>query len=248
MKIYNLAFLWYIPIISGFLFLYPPASLTTDGKPKFKNKLGPANVVFKSSDGGQTWQDISAGLPENWQRGDFFANDSGLYVTVGNYICHSKPNSYTPFWEKKIFPVKHSSLAPRKYDTFKTAKGTFIIGSYQGLFISTNSGKTYKQVYAGGSVMKVVESNGVLIATGQGGILRSTDDGETWDRVISERGVTSIIQTGEYFFCSRVTGIYRSSDKGKTWKLLLPSIKDMVFNLFVSGNVIYAIPTTNGGC
>jgi hypothetical protein len=29
--------------------------------------------------------------------------------------------------------------------------------------------------------------------------------------------------------------------------LLLPSVKDKVFNLFVSGNVIYAIPS-KGGC
>jgi hypothetical protein len=36
-------------------------------------------------------------------------------------------------------------------------------------------------------------------------------------------------------------------DKGKTWKLLLPSVENKVFNLFVSGNVIYAIPS-KGGC
>ena len=143
--------------------------------------------------------------------------------------------------------------------------------------------------------MKLVESNGVLLATSQGGIVRSTDDGENWDSVISEGGVgiaverikggfaaityntesktrrvrtsydggktwqpidaglpaslsiASIIEVGEYFFCGHPTGIFRSSDKGKTWKLLLPSIDDKVFNLFVSGNVIYAIPS-KGGC
>jgi photosystem II stability/assembly factor-like uncharacterized protein len=143
--------------------------------------------------------------------------------------------------------------------------------------------------------MKLVESNGVLLATSQGGILRSTDDGETWDLVISEGGVgiaverikggfaaityntesetrrvrtsydggktwqpidaglpanlsmTSIIQVGEYFFCGHPAGIFRSSDKGKTWKLVLPSIENKVFNLSVSGNVIYALPRI-GGC
>ena len=143
--------------------------------------------------------------------------------------------------------------------------------------------------------MKLVESNGVLIATSQNGILRSTDDGENWDCVLNEGGVgiaverikggfaaitantesetrrvrtsydggktwqpidaglpadlriASIIQVGENFFCGHPTGIFRSSDKGKTWKLLLPSIEDKVFNLYVSGNVIYAIPR-NGGC
>ena len=59
--------------------------------------------------------------------------------------------------------------------------------------------------------------------------------------------MTSIIQVGENFFCAHPDGIFRSSDKGKTWKLLLPSVEDKVFNLFVSGNVIYAIPS-KGGC
>ncbi|WP_198175206.1 WD40/YVTN/BNR-like repeat-containing protein [Spirosoma telluris] len=143
--------------------------------------------------------------------------------------------------------------------------------------------------------MKLVESNGVLMATSQKGILRSTDDGENWDCVISEGGVgiaveringgfaaityntqsetrrvrtsyddgkswqpidadlpaslsiASIIEVGEYFFCGHPTGIFRSSDKGKTWKLLLPAIDNKVFNLAVSGNVIYAIPRA-GGC
>ena len=143
--------------------------------------------------------------------------------------------------------------------------------------------------------MKLVESNGVLMATSQGGIIRSTDAGENWDLVISEGGVgiavehikggfaaitfntasytrrvrtsydggktwqpidagltanlsiSSIIEVGEYFFCGHPTGIFRSSDKGKTWKLLLPSVENKVFNLFVSGNVIYAFPR-NGGC
>jgi hypothetical protein len=58
---------------------------------------------------------------------------------------------------------------------------------------------------------------------------------------------TSIIQVGENFFAVHRDGIFRSSDKGKTWKLLLPSVKDKVFNLFISGNVIYAIPS-KGGC
>jgi photosystem II stability/assembly factor-like uncharacterized protein len=288
MKIYNLAFL--------LLFLYPFASPITDSQQKFiKSKPGPVNIVFKSANGGQTWQDISQGLPENWQGGDFYANESGLYVTAGNWICHSKPNSSAPFWEKKMFPVEHSNTVPRKNEIFKTARGASLIGSYQGLFKSTNSGKSWKQVHAGGWVKKVVELNGVLVATSQGGILRSTNDGDTWDLVINEGGVgiaiecikggfaaitynttsktrrvrtsydggktwqaidagllpslsiTSIMQVDTYFFCAHPAGIFRSSDKGKTWKLLLPCIKDKVFSLYVSGNVIYAIPGS-GGC
>lgn len=138
--------------------------------------------------------------------------------------------------------------------------------------------------------MKLVESNGVLLATSQRGILRSTDDGENWDFVISEGGVgieggfaaiacntstqfrrihisldsgktwkaideglqpslfiSSIKQMDEYLICGHPDGLFRSSDMGKTWKLILPSVEKKVFNLSVSGNVIYAIPK-NGGC
>ena len=143
--------------------------------------------------------------------------------------------------------------------------------------------------------MKIVESNGVLMATSQVGIIRSTDGGENWDVVISEGGVgiaveriqggfaaitynttsetrrvrtsydggktwqsidaglpasssiASIVQVGDDFYCGHPSGIFRSSDKGKTWELLRPSIKNKVFILSVSGNVIYAIPR-NEGC
>jgi photosystem II stability/assembly factor-like uncharacterized protein len=327
MKIYNLAFLLLLP----YSFVTP---ITHSLRNPNKNKSEAANIVFKSTDGGQTWQDISEGLPENLQgdgfeRDGFFANDSGFHLRAGNGIYHSKPNSTAPFWKKEIFPDKQGSIAPGKtgifaynYDgqflqkingtgvwspmytnlqqrevrtVFETAGGTVFIGSNDGLFKSTNSGKTWKHVHTGGWVMKLVESNGVLLATSQGGILRSTDDGENWDLVISEGGVgiavecikggfaaitfntesstrrvrtsydggktwqpidaglpaqlsiASIIEVGEYFFCGHPTGIFRSSDKGKTWKLLLPSIENKVFNLFVSGNVIYAIPR-DGGC
>jgi photosystem II stability/assembly factor-like uncharacterized protein len=290
---------------------------------------GAENVVFRSADGGQTWQDISEGLPENLQGDGSFANESGLYLRAGNGIYHSTSNSIAPFWEKEIFPDKRSSIAPGKrgifaYNNdgqflqringtsvwspmytnfqkkdvrtlFESDGGAIFIGSNRGLFKSTNSGKTWKQVHTGGWVMKLVESDGVVMATSEQGILRSTDDGENWDLVISEGGVgisvevinggfaaitfntasltrrvrtsydggknwqpidaglpaqgsiASIIQVGDYFFCGHPIGIFRSSDRGKTWKLLLPSIENKVFNLSVSGNVIYAI-RRNGGC
>ena len=61
MKIYNLAFL----LLFQFPFVFP----ITDSQQKLnKNKPGVANIVFKSTDGGQTWQDISKGLPENLRK------------------------------------------------------------------------------------------------------------------------------------------------------------------------------------
>jgi photosystem II stability/assembly factor-like uncharacterized protein len=314
-------------------------------------KSGPVNIVFKSTDGGQTWQDISKGLPENLRKdsikgNSFFTNDKGLFIRVGNGLYHSAPNATAPFWTKETFPDEHSSIAPGKsgifannywginlkktngtsvwspifenlYEprirsVFETAGGTIFIGIDRGFFKTADNGKTWKHVHTGSLVGHLAESNGVLVAISMRRIIRSTDNGENW-AVVSSEGVvawdvklikggfaaitsssesgtrelrtsydggktwqpidavlqgkdfidsiwrtwndrpslqafsTSIIQVGENFFSIHPDGIFRSSDKGKTWKLLLPSIENKVFNLFVSGNVIYAIPS-KGGC
>ena len=343
MNFYILAFL--------LLFAVSSSSLRPDSQPKQKTETaGPAKIVFKSTDGGQTWQDISKGLPENLRkdgiRGDsIFANDKGLFLRVGNELYHSTPNATAPFWTKEIFPDEQSSNAPGKSGiaahkywgvnlktanetsvwspmfeilemprigtNFETASGTIFIGTNKGYYKTANDGKTWKHVHAVGLVGHLAESNGVLLAISNRRIIRSTDNGENWEFVTSEGGVfvdvkqvkggfaaltptsanirgvstsydggktwqpddagrqdkvvidsifrtwndrpivqafqTSITQVGENFFCTHPDGIFRSSDKGKTWKLLLPSVEDKGFNLFVSGNVIYAIPS-KGGC
>jgi len=333
MKIHNLGFLLLfsaslacnetVEVLASYPVADVQAKLTS-------NKSGVANIIFKSADGGQTWQDISEGLPEKTPAGNFFANDKGLYLRAGNGIYHSKPNSTAPFWENEISTDEHSSIAPGKtgifaynyyegqfrqkingssvwspiyanfresgiLNVFETAGGTVFISCDRGhgFFKSTDNGNTWKKVHTEGVVLNLVESNGVLVAISHLRTIRSTDDGETWETVISEGGtgtieiidggfaaityntksntrsvrtsydggktwqaidaglpasprIASIIQVGEYFYCGHPNGIFRSSDKGKTWKLLLPSIDNKIFNLSVSGGVIYAMPRAVG--
>jgi photosystem II stability/assembly factor-like uncharacterized protein len=73
----------------------------------------------------------------------------------------------------------------------------------------------------------IVESEGVLIATGQKGIRRSTDNGEHWEWVISEGGVGIAVERIDGGFAaisySSITKSRRiriSSDNGKTWKAI----------------------------
>jgi photosystem II stability/assembly factor-like uncharacterized protein len=273
--IYNLAFLCYILIISGLLFLscnqaseFKPASQLRDSLQNQKrDKTGAANIVFKSTDAGQTWQDISDGLPVSLKddssggRDVFFADDNGVWLTDGNGIYHSKPNFTPPFWNKEIFPNEHSSIAPGKAGIFaynyhdgeifqkingtgewlpvftnfsakrvfsvsETAGGTIFIGSDRGLFKSTNSGQSWKQLNAP-TAGKIVESNAVLLASCQSGIVRSTDDGESWALVISEGGVGIDVERIEggfaainYSTVAKTRRIRTSYDGGKTWQAI----------------------------
>lgn len=288
-----------------------------------------ANLVFKSEDGGNSWQDISAGLPSGKQI-DYFLTYQGEAITgAGAGVYRSAIGAASPVWRKDFLLPEQvngmyagrkglyaysghngffqnigqdiwvKSFPDLKGQFFRTlmesADGALFIGTDNGIFKSADRGNTWKHVYEQGWVIKMVESDGVLLCTNQQGILRSSDGGEHWDVVISEGGVgiaveviaggfaaitynttsetrririssdagktwqaidgglpphaniASIKQVGEYFFCGHPAGIYRSSDRGNTWKLIRPSLGDKVFNLFVSGKVIYALPMA-GGC
>lgn len=253
MKIYSLAFL----LLFQFPFVFP----IPESQPIQKtDKAATANIVFKSADGGQTWQDISKGLPENSAEGGFYADESGLWLRAGKGTYHSNPNSTTTFWQKEIFPDNWSSIAAGKsgmfaynywgqivqkisgtsvwspvYTNFKsnirtvfeTAGGAIFVGSDNGLYKSTDNGKTWKQVHGGGWVIKMVEQNGVLVATSMSGIIRSADDGEHWSVVISEGGVgidVARIQGGfaaiTYSTAAQTRRLRTSYDGGKTWQAI----------------------------
>lgn len=285
--------------------------------------------VLQSSDGGLTWQDISAGLPEEVKEVSCFGDESGLYVRAGHDLFHTQPNASVPYWTQETLPDPYGLIAPGDsgivafnssgqfsqrsigipvwssvysnfpeksvHTVFETATGTVLIGTDSGMYKSDDKGNTWKPVNSGGWVRKLVESNGVLLATSQGGILRSTDEGEHWDYVVREGGVgidvariqggfavinfnteshtrrirasydgglnwkpidaglpptlsiSSIVEVDGNFFCGHPKGIYQSTDNGKSWKMIVPTVENKVYNLFVSGKVIYAVPM-DGGC
>ncbi|MEO5979021.1 MAG: exo-alpha-sialidase [Chryseolinea sp.] len=291
----------FIPAILLVLFLLSSFVLKekhAKKKPLKKGKsAGIVNIIFKSTDGGQTWQDISKGLPENLvragiRRDGVFANDRGLYVRSGNGVYHSEPHSTTSFWTKEIFPGKQPNIASGKNgifaynfrgqflqkingtsnwspvyknfqeqavrlnttidwmythfkeryvrSVFETAGGTVFIVSSNSLFRSTNSGETWKQVHVGGADMKLVESNGILLASCQGGILRSTDDGQNWDRVISEEAVGIAVERIDGGFAAiinntvtQTNSIHISMDSGKTWNAIGEDLQPSWSNLLM---------------
>ena len=239
-------------------------------------KTGFVNSVFTSADGGQTWQDISNGLPETGQPVGFFAGVSELYLHVKNGLYRSKGNLKTPVWEKESVPdlqpeafwpgtsiaFNRSGAVAFNYNgqiyqktptaanwlpvltnfkkhalrtVFESADGTVFLGYDHGLYKSADKGKNWKQVQEG-MIMNIVESEGVLVATGAKGIMRSTDNGEHWQWVISEGGVGIAIEriNGGFAAISYNTKtesrkIHISLDQGKTWQAIDEGLRPSQF-------------------
>ena len=96
----------------------PSARITANEQKQNTSKARLENIVFKSTDGGLTWHDISEGLPNDLEKLGFFSNNGGLYLRGGDGIYHSKPNSTGPFWSKEICPDRYSNIAYGKSGIF----------------------------------------------------------------------------------------------------------------------------------
>jgi photosystem II stability/assembly factor-like uncharacterized protein len=231
----------FIPGILLVLFLlnsFVPKEKEAKKKPMKEDKsLGNVNIIFKSTDGGQTWQDISKGLPENLQRegvrgNSFFANDRGLYLRAGNGIYHSEPNSTTAFWTKEIFPGKQRNIAPGKngilaYNIrgqfFKRINGTSnwspVYTNFQEQAIRLDSTidwmyKTYKEK----EVRTVFETaKGTVLIGSNNSLFRSTNNGKTWKQLHVGNGRMKFVESNGVLLTTSKDGILRSTDDGQNW-------------------------------
>lgn len=255
-------------------------STVVSGQGKVKATPGVSNIVFQSTDNGQSWQDISAGLPKDLNALTFFAGDGELFLGASGSIYRKSVDSENANWEKEIsleqprltvlastwekeMPQEHALTVvpagntgviaftrngrffqklngtdvwmpiftdfknPLVRNVFTARDGSVFIGCNNGLFKSTDRGKSWKHVMQNGWVIKMVESNGVLLCTSQGGILRSTDGGDHWDVVLNDGGVGIAVETIKGGFaaitcCNRGESrrVSTSTDGGKTWQYI----------------------------
>jgi len=195
------------------------------------------NIIFKSADGGQTWQNISEGLPKELQRegvwrDGLFANDRGLYLRAGNGVYHTEPNSTTPFWTKEIFPGEQRNIAPGKngilaYDFrgefLQKINGTnnwspmYTNFQEQAVRIDRTMDWMYKN-YKEREVRSVFETTGgTVFISSNNCLFRSTNSGKTWKQVHVGDGGMKLAESNGVLLSTSKDGILRSTDDGQNW-------------------------------
>ncbi|MEO6285645.1 MAG: exo-alpha-sialidase [Dyadobacter sp.] len=202
---------------------------------------GNASIIFKSTDGGQTWQDISEGLPEKLQRegvsgNGLLSNDGGLYLRAGNGVYHNEPNSTTPFWTKEIFPGRQRNIVSGKngilaYDIrgqfLKKMDGTSdwspTYTNFQEQAVRLDSTidwmyKTYKEK----EVRTIFETAaGTVLIGSNNSLFRSTNNGKTWKQLHVGNGRMKLVESNGVILTTSKDGILRSTDDGQNWERVI---------------------------
>lgn len=182
-------------------------------------KPGAANIIFQSKDGGQTWQDISQGLPENEQPEGFFAGESDVYLRVKNVMYRSKSNLKTPVWEKETV------LDPRCTSIAFNRSGVMAY-NYEGqIYQKVSSTGTWSPIYTNfnkQSVLTIFEtSDGTIFSGCESGLYKSVDKGRNWKQVLNQGGAMDLVESKGVLIGTGQKGIMRSTDNGEHWEWVI---------------------------
>lgn len=229
MKIYSLALLllFQFPFVCDEALEFVTSSPVTDNEQKLSgNKPGVANIVFKSTDGGQTWKDISEGLPDivgykddGIYLDDFFADDRGLYLSAGNRIYHNNPNSTASYWSKEILPDDYRSIAIAG----ETGILAFNYATKEFLRHTTGTStwtSTYENFKPSRPQTFFETSGGTVFIGTDRRLYRSIDSGRSWNEVSQVGWVLKLLESNGVLMAATTKGVTRSTDDGETWELV----------------------------
>jgi photosystem II stability/assembly factor-like uncharacterized protein len=199
--------------------------------------------LFKSTDGGDSWQPLTNGLratligsvaiaPTDPQTvyagtgvGVFKTTDGGATWRAASEGLFGKESVYQRQWRLEEGYVRKLVVDARDPDTVYA-------GTYQrGFFTTTNGGTSWQHVSARGVVAIDPNDRATIYAAGNEKaqtvrISRSTDAGSTWRTVGPRRAhwpLDSIDidpQDSQTLYASSAYGVHKSVDGGRTWRAL----------------------------
>ena len=214
-------------------------ALLYDGSTLFAGTPSDAAGIYRSTNGGQTWDPAAAGLPIASEIRSLIA--FGPYVFAGmqgDGIYRSSDHGDT--WSKT--DVNNALLANALVLAFCVKDNNLFAGAINGIYKSTDGGATFERTLNGfppnigvtaysltasGDNVVAAVSVSFSPSSGLAGIFYSSDDGSTWHQgtlPIIPTAVTAVASDGSslayagvFGQSSSVKGLYKSTDAGVTW-------------------------------
>lgn len=183
--------------------------------PETSKNATASKIVFQSSDGGQTWQDVSDGLPKNLGISCIFAAGGKIFLGSESGLYHTSTGASTPAWENEFFLNRMIS------DIFPGSTGLYTSSYDNGIYKEVPGSNVWIPMHHNlpdKSVMTVLETaEGLLFVGCESGIYKSGNGGINWELVYSKGPVVSIVISNGILVAGGPKGLLRSSDQGANW-------------------------------
>jgi photosystem II stability/assembly factor-like uncharacterized protein len=174
-----------------------------------------ANIVFQSADGGQTWQDVSEGLPAKLAVGRVYADGNEVYLASESGLYHRSAALVAPVWAKEFFPdEKVTNIFPGQNGLYASI---YRSGFFKGM-PGTGIWRSMDNTLSDKTVRSVLETpDGTVFVGCESGLYKSANDGNSWKQVFAEAEINSLAVSGDVLICGINGGLMRSTDGGEHW-------------------------------
>jgi len=181
--------------------------------------VGTPSGIFRSTDNGGSWTVINAGLTStNVNLLAISPSGEILALTVSSQFFRSSNNGDN--WTQ----LNTTGLTNRDVRSLAiNANGHLFVGTYGGVFRSTDNGSTLAPVNTGLTANFVnalaINRNEHVFAGTINGIFRSLDNGGNWTQVYPAFALSLAINTSGHIFAGIAgVGVVRSTDNGNSWR------------------------------
>jgi photosystem II stability/assembly factor-like uncharacterized protein len=199
-------------------------------------------VVLQSTDNGNTWQDLSYGLPEGIVARCASIHDDQIYIGTEKGKVHHRHIATMSQWESSsvgnpFLSIDGLTPEPDIMSIHKAKSGAFAVVYRQGFYQQNAS--NWEPIHPRFKIENIYgiqeTDNGVQYVQTQTGLYKSKDKGSNWQHIYSKSTVHAFLIQGNVIVASVREGIVRSLDGGDSWTTILPD-----------EGAVYTLSTLNG--
>lgn len=205
--------------------------------------------VFKSTNGGTTWVDVSAGLPQPYARdmealGNliFVACDTGVFSSSNQGTSWIAADSTLPIYTNVYDLVVHQG---ELYAAVYFGSGT------TELYKTGNNGQSWTftgySLGAAISLNHLYSSGNTLWASTTAGVYKSVDGGATFsaasNNIPFSASINSLVAQGDTAYCGTSNGTYFTTDGGQMWTpITITGLSNPIYTYSwkIIGTTVYA--------
>lgn len=200
-------------------------------------RTAPQSSLYYSTDHGDSWHPST--IPTRYTIHGITTLPGGLVFAGAAYGTRS----YFRSTDNGITFTRLTDTIPEILTLIATSDGHVLMGTYTGIYRSSDQGLTWQPVLSGDEVCTFAKHpNGDILMGGHNEIFRSTDQGATWNPVVTlgsnvfEIPALVVLQNGDMYAGTMGDGVYLSTDDGVSWNRT---------NDQETGNYVWALASTS---
>ena len=185
---------------------------------------GTTGDIYKSSDNGNTWTEVSSGIPVNARITSIVASGNAIFAGSASNGVFKTTNGGTSW------TAINSGLTDTHISQLAVMGTKLFAVTLNGVFVSDNNGTSWAADSSGLKNINcfVVVNNQLFAGTDDNGVYLSVDSGATWTSFSSgmpaNTRVWSLAASSDDIFAGTSSGVWRTSRMPRWAATLIPTV------------------------